>query len=318
MVKIKLIKFNQYLLINLIISIFAIAACTPTDQQEPKSGKSPFIGGQKGIVAEFREFGILDKADIEEIFSSESFPIEVVLKNKGEQDVEPGDVRVSLSGINLADFSGIPNRELQNSDKIEKVSDVNEEGDEEVLDFTPGDDNARYQPKILGNSVDITVVGNVVYHYKTFATVTKVCFKGDLKDKTFCEVDEEKTVFSSSAPIQVRGVRERPSGTGLISLEFEVENVGQGRVTKQGTAFDIRIPVLEFEISDSDKWDCSGRGKSGELRLDTTGKGSIICRLKDNAKLSKDDLFTKEVAITLDYDYKDSIHKQLRIKKEED
>ncbi len=308
---------KRYLAIAIIMSAFLISACTTTDQTgKVTAGKSPFIGGEKGIIAEFRDFGILEDADIEEIFLSESFPIEVEVKNKGEFDVEAGGVNVTLSGINLADFGGIPARSILNSGEIERVSDLNLHGGEEILDFTPTEDNARYIPEILGNSVDITVVGNIVFHYKTFATVPKVCFKGDLKDKSFCEVEEVKTVFSSAAPIQVKKVQERSSGIGLISLEFDVENVGQGKVTKHRTPFDIRIPVLEFNITEKEKWDCTGRGKSGEVRLDDNGKGSIVCRLKESAKVAKEDLFTKEVALTLNYDYKDTIHKQLRINKE--
>lgn len=311
----KRMLYNSWFMV--IIALLALAGCTDGQKDEPQPAKSPFRGGEKGIIGEFRDFGIMDKSDIEEIFSTESFPIEIVLKNKGEHDINPGDVRVSLTGINLADFSGIPNRQISNEHEIERISDVSDEGGEEVIDFTPGEDNARYSPQILGNNVDITVVGNIVSRYKTFATVPKVCFKGDLKDKSFCEVDQDKTVFSSSAPIQVKRVRERPSGTGLITLEFFVENVGQGKVTKHGTEFDARIHTLEFEISEPEKWDCSGRGKISELRLDGEGKGSIVCRLKDEAKLAKEDLFTKEVALTLDYDYKDTIVKQLRIKKED-
>ncbi|MBI2545548.1 hypothetical protein HYV81_00010 [Candidatus Woesearchaeota archaeon] len=311
-------KKKRYgLLLGFFAALLVLAACTADQKNETPTSRSPFEGGEKGIVGEFREFGIIDKSDIEEIFSTESFPIEVVLKNKGEHDIDPGDVAVSLTGINLADFSGIPNRQVSNENEIERVSDVNADGGEEVIDFTPGEDNARYLPQIIGNNVDITVVGNIVARYKTYVTVPKACFKGDLKDKSFCEVDEDKTVFSSGAPIQVKRVRERPSGTGLVVLEFFVENAGQGKVTKHGTEFDARIHTLEFEISEPEKWDCSGRGRANELRLDSDGKGSIVCKLKDSAKLAKEDLFTKEVALTLDYDYKDTIVKQLRIKKEE-
>ncbi len=311
-------KGGIFFLGSLFLMSILLVACTPANQQkEAAPASSPFKGGQKGVIGEFREFGVQGKADIEEIFTSESFPIEIVLKNKGESNVQPGDVKVSLSGINVADFSGIPSRQISNNDKIERVSESNDQGGEEVIDFTPGDANAKYTPTIIGNNVDITVVGNIVFFYKTFATVPKVCFKGDLKDTSFCQVDEGKTVFSSSAPIQVKKVIERPSGTGLVTLEFQIENGGQGKVTKHGTDFDVRFQVLEFEISDTDKWDCNGRGKSGELRLDNDGKGAIVCRLKDSAKLAKDDLFVKEVGMTLKYDYKDTIVKQLRIKKED-
>jgi len=299
-----------------VVFLFLIAACDSAIE-EVIAGDSPYIEGTKGLIAEFEGMGFFNEdSGLEEIFESETFPIEVILRNKGEEPIDIGEATVTLIGININDFDGVvSNGVLSNLAIIEEISEFNEEGGEEILDFTSGADNAKYKLPLAGTSYDISVFANIEYEYKTHASVPKVCFKGDLNDPSVCKVDETKDVFSSAAPIRVKMAEEKRAGTGKIAVEFEIENVGTGKVTKPGEAFDSRFDKLNYVVSDASNWECRSGGRSNEARLDADGKATIICRWI-GTPLTANDIYTKQLDLTLDYKYKELIHQQIRIKKE--
>jgi len=306
---------KKYLFMALILSVMFIIGCEG-EQAIVTVGESPYIGGSKGLVAEFLQMGIYnDDSNMEEIFEGEAFPIEVVLKNKGEEDIAIGDAKVTLMGINLADFSGIVSGGvLSNAEAIEKVSDLNEEGGEITLDFTSGTEDAKYLISLTGSSYDVSVFARVVYEYTTHASVPKVCYKKNFADKTVCDVEETKDVYSSGAPVQVKSAVEKKAGTAKIGVEFKIENVGNGDVSKPGVDFDPRYDQLNFSVSDPAEWECKSGGREGEARLDSDGKATIICRLKN--VITEEVPYTKQMDLTLSYDYREVIHKQVRIRKQ--
>ena len=300
---------------TLVLMVLALVLAGCAQQGEVEVPSSPYIGGTHGIVANFEEMGIFNEdTNANEIFENETFPIEATLKNKGEYEVQPGQATVTLLGVDLSDFSGIPNAELSNTVSIEKISEFNKEGGEITFDFTPGETDAQYLLPLVGSSFDVSIFGKVVYYYQTSAAVPKVCFKEDLKDESICDVEESKDVFSSGAPIQVKSAVEKTAGTGKIAVEFEIENVGNGDVTTPTKDFDTRFDQLAFEAGDPNTWECTAAGKLNEARLDTDGKATIRCRLKE--AMAENTLFTKELDLTLKYKYKEIIHEQVRIKKE--
>ena len=77
-----------------ILSLVMIIGCSGGGEDNTVTNtESPYIGGNQGIIAEFLEMGVYnDETNIEEIFDGESFPIEVMIKNKGEEDVVAGDM----------------------------------------------------------------------------------------------------------------------------------------------------------------------------------------------------------------------------------
>jgi len=305
---------KKIFLIIAVIAILFLSGCATTTTQSQST--SPYIGGTDGLVVKFQDMGIVSQeSDMEEIYTGESFPIEVTLNNKGEEDLGIGDASVTLKGVLLSDFSGIVNGTVSNSELIEKVSDVNTAGGELTLDFTSGVDDAVYLRNMSGSHYDISVFGEVVYHYKTHIAVPRVCFKEDLQDKTICEVDEIKDVFSSGAPISVDKATEKRAGTGKIAIEFEVKNnhVNTGEVTKPNDAFNSHYEQLAF-YPNEDTFVCKSGGKVNEGRFDEDGKITIVCTLKD--AMPTDTLYEKELDLTLDYKYRELIQHQLRINKQ--
>jgi len=295
-------------IIVLITAALFISGC---GDDEVEAGPSPYIGGSKGVIAEFEPLGLEDSG-VYTIFEEEAFPIQVILKNKGEHDIESGDTSISIYGIQLAEFSGISEGELQNSDSIEKISEINDEGGEEVINF--GQD-VKYIQQLPGTFYDINVFASYTYSYKTYASVPKVCFKENLRDDRVCDVDESKTLYSSGAPIQVDSVREKPAGAGLISLEFDVSNVGGGAATIPNRDFSPQYSQIAYLIepaSERSQWTCTASGRTNEARLTVDGSATIRCRLND--PLEQDALYTKAIGLTLSYDYRDIIQERVRIK----
>src|SRR3989344_7088269 len=148
----------RYFGILMLLAVIA-AGCDNQETNLVDTPTSPYIGGNKGLVAEIVQMGVFnDASNTEEIFEGETFPIEITLKNKGESDVATGNATVTLLGINLRDFDNVPNQELSNTQLIEKVEkDVNEQGGEVTIDFTSGTQDARYKVPLSGSSYDVSV-----------------------------------------------------------------------------------------------------------------------------------------------------------------
>jgi hypothetical protein len=293
------------ILIPLLILSTLLIAC---EGEAPVSTGSAFLGGTEGIVASFEPISIKE-GGIYTIFDSEDFPLDVLLKNKGEENLAAGKARLRLLGPAQDDFANIANWELMNSQEIEKVTEFNPEGGEEIVSFTPGS-RATYTARVTG-FVDLTWNLEYMYDYSTHLIVNDVCFKGDITDPKVCKVKEVKSFSVSGAPIGIVSVEEDTAGKGVALLKIEVQNKGKGKSTRIGEEFDNRFDQISYTISEPDKWECKSGGRENEARL-LGGRATIICRLKN--ALTEDDLYVKNVEMTFDYTYKDLIIEKLRVK----
>jgi len=272
--------------------------------------KSPYIGGNQGVVASFEPMGIVEDG-INTVWTGETFPVQVTVKNKGEVDIASdlvaNHLTVSLKGVDISLFGIEATAATKfNTAVLEGLSEFNKLGGEETLQFK----NDAKVTALKTPYYDADFYANVDYDYKTYAAVPKVCFKQDQRDETICDISGTKTVYSSGAPIKVTSVREDPAGSNTIALTFDVENVGGGRVTKIGEDFNPRYDKTNFSFSDAD-WTCTSAGSSTEARL-VDGKTQIRCK---STALPADTLYTKQVILTLNYKYRTVIQQALRVKK---
>ncbi|MFC1801680.1 hypothetical protein ACFLZB_04420 [Nanoarchaeota archaeon] len=298
---------KRVLILVLVMGLVFLVGCD--SGEDAPTTQSVFVEGTQGLVVSFEVFGF-QEGGISTIYDTDSFPIEMILKNVGEETLEPGDVQISLKGINLNDFENIPTGFLSNSKKIEGVSEFNPEGGEELIDFTPGD-NAKYKHSVTG-FYNPDIFGTVEYRYKTRLIAPKICFKGDLTDTSVCTVKESKEIFVSGAPMTITSLVEDVRGRGIIDLAFEISNVGGGRATKVGEVFDPRYDTVTYTMkTDPEKWDCRSAGLENEARL-VDGKATVHCYLKE--PLGEGELYTKQVELELDYTYKSVIQESLKIK----
>ena len=297
---------KRVMLFSVLLVVF-LAACEQND--EVSNVDSVFEGGSQGVVAEFEPFGV-EESGVFTIFDTENFPIEIVLRNLGEEDILPGNVNITLKGINTNDFTGIVSRELTNDETIEKISEFNPQGDEEIIDFTPVED-ARYKLNVTG-FFQPDIFALVDFNYKTHVVIPNVCYKEDPTDESICDVQGNKAVFVSSAPVTVTSVTEDIAGRGIIVLSIIVSNVGGGRVTLPDTDFDTRFDQIAFTMeTDSADWECRSGGRENQARL-VNGQATITCRLRE--PLEEETLFTKQVELTLKYKYQDIIQQTIRIR----
>lgn len=303
------------LLISLTI-LAVLVLLVGCDGEELSVAESPFEGGDEGLTAEFEPMGIVENG-VYTIFDNEEFPIEIVLKNKGEEAVAANNAEVTLYGILLSDFTGISSPTIANTGTIEAVSDLNPDGGEVIIDFTPGTGDARYTQALPGTFYDVNVFANFVYLYKTHLSIPNVCFKEDLRDKRICDVEERKNIFVSGAPIQVTDVEEKSAGPGIVALEIEIENAGGGQATTPNGEFDTRYDQVIYTITPASEianWKCTSSGRENEARL-VDDKATIRCKLVN--ALEDDALYTKAIGLEISYDYRDIIQETIRIEKVE-
>ena len=294
------------ILLGLIVLVF-IAGCKGGD--DTAKIESVFEGGTQGLIATFEPFGI-EESGVFAIFDTENFPIEIVLKNKGEEDVDVGDAVISLRGINLDDFRGIVSQNLTNTEKIDKETETNPQGGEEIIDFTPQQD-AQYKLNVTG-FFQPSVFALVDYNYKTHVLVPQVCYKEDVRDTSICDLKGRKDFFVSGAPVTVTTVEQDAAGRGIIVLTITLNNAGGGRVTLPSEDLDSRFDQVAFAMNtDPDKWECRSGGRENEGRF-VDGKMTVICKLKE--ALAEDTLFTKQVELTLNYRYRSIIQQTIKIK----
>ncbi len=285
----------------LALSMLIVSGCGSNEQQRQTGA---FLGGTQGAVTQFEPFGV-EEQGIFAVYDTETFPIEVVLRNKGEYEIQPADVTVRLLGPSPEEVTGIPSRVLQNQNVIDKISELVPNGGEEVITFGS---EAQYTSPVNG-FIEREWFASTEYRYKTFVIIPEVCLKEDLTDRRICTVPERKTFFVSGAPVTITSVEEDTAGRGIMALRIKVKDVGGGDVTKPGAEFGVRDELI-YSLDDP-AWECKSGGRVNEARLQND-EAEIVCKLKE--PLQEGDLFTKQVTLTLDYHYRGLIQEKLRIK----
>lgn len=292
----------------LLLSLFAILilalGCTAGDAGTDPVGRVWF-GGDTGLIASYE----LETSDV---YEDESFPITVLLENKGEHTIFPHEVELEIKGISPNDFTGVDFL-TDNTEQVEKVSEYLPEGGYDIVHFG----EALYQG-LSGTFYDANVYVEYTYPYATYVAVPKVCFKYDIRDRRVCEVEGIKDAFASGAPIQIGTAKQRPAGVGKIYLEIPIVNKGTGRAKAYATSeFSNLYDEIRFEV-ETIGWTCTAQGDPQVARVKRgEGFGETVIRCKSD-QLERGDLFTAQVDVTLSYFYQDLISERVRIKENPD
>ncbi len=297
-------QYKKILPIIIITAMFLLVGCN-TEQAPTTQESKVFLGGTEGVTAKFDDFGVTEEG-VFSLFDSETFSIDVVIQNKGEYEIQPGEVTLKLLGPAKDEFTGIKVWELKKKEIIDKKSTLVPTGGEENLPFA---EEAKYNGKVVG-LLDRIWFANIEYRYNTNLILPEICLKEDLTDKRICEPTEAKTFHVSGAPVTVTAVEESTAGKGVMALKISVSKSGSGKLTLPGTDFSVNNEKIAYTIDDP-AWECKSGGKVNEARL-IEGKADIVCKLK--APLAKDTLSTKKLGLVLDYKYRDIIQETLRIK----
>lgn len=273
--------------------------------------QSPYLGGHKGLEAEFQEIGsISDSGPENEVWEDESFPVVIHLENKGEHTIPAHDVKLEIKGIAKSDFSGIDFTK-DNSEKIEAVDkDYRPDGGQVYIDFG----NARYD-FLEGTHYDAQIFVEYTYPYETHINIPRVCIKGDIKDEGVCEVEDTKSAFATAGPIQVGDVKERVMGRGAVMLEIPIWNAGHGKAkAKKNDEFDSTWDEVYFEINNAD-WECESASANPNIaRMSREGdeKAKIRCY---NENIPEKEMSITALTLKLSYYYQDRINEVVRIRR---
>ncbi len=290
-----------------LLTLLVITACT-----KEKKIEGAFAGGTTGLGANFLESEpperVLDN-------NAEDFAITVSLFNDGESDVGAKNARITLVGVDAKDFQ-IKDMTKTNENLIRGVSKERDQvipGDIEEVSF-----DAKYKND-LDADFNAIIGANLCYKYGTRA-VSNLCLKRAIGGRQaagdICVVDEPKSIESSSAPIQITNLIERPVGKNSLRVMFDIENAGKGTTYEKG-AFATGSCYEDKTREDKVNVDVGVVGKGLNFKcskLDNRASGSVKLidgRTTVNCEAStaglQETAFESQLSINLGYVYKDYI-----------
>jgi hypothetical protein len=291
-----------------IVLLVMLTACTGGKTGETVDLGAPFVGGTAGVVADFIDFRA-------EVFDGGRDPFDVVVRldNKGEAAVTPGRVRVKLSGINPAEFGKLE-EDLKKSPPDELFA-VTKDPQGNIL---PGGQSTvefiglnHFSP-IAGAQVSLPLRADVCYTYSTQA-VSKLCVRENLlapEAGGICEINEDKQVVNSGAPVQVGAVKETARGKDKLSFSFEIANAGTGQIFERGSVCDRSTRAKEnrvYVIVDSGipGLQCTGFSTTGTKAEGFTtlfeGKKIVTCTQTISSRTD----YEQQIRIDVVYDYEE-------------
>lgn len=226
-------KFSSKTLILLTILAIMLAGCQQEGQKVELS--QPFLGGTTGISFDFSEFR-------PEVFDAGTDPFDIVLKieNTGEADIQKDKIRIALSGINPLEFA--TNENKMTTSPVEDIIGTKKDiagniqaGPAVFVEFK----NLNHQGKIVGAQIDYPIRADICYLYNT-QVVSKLCMRKNIltQQEGICNINEDKPVFNSGAPIQITKLSESARAKDKIGFTFEIRNMGTGEVFERGTVCD--------------------------------------------------------------------------------
>ena len=306
-------------LIILLLLLILLTGCP--GGKTPPTTASGYIGGTDGVASKLS----IVSGQTNEVLDSglEDFEMNVDLENKGEHAIKENEVLATITGVDYNAFS-LKQPSLRN---VEPLGEIRNEGGK-----VPGGQAALSFKANFADDLPVDQVYdlgvNVCYKYQTGAT-TNLCLRkdatkrGEATDK--CKVDDPKpSVSSSSAPIQVKSIFQRPTGKNEVSFTLTIENVGKGDVylpTFLDTAqhcldkADVKNKV-EVSVSFANNKPavvCPALQNSnkGTLQL-IQNKAVLTCKI-DTSK-EQETTFTRSPNIQVSYVYKDLVSTKVTVK----
>jgi hypothetical protein len=303
-------------IVAVVMLVLLVVACKPGGKKQV-SIESPFVGGTQGLAVDFQDFR-------KDVFDGGNDPFDIIVKldNKGESLVAAQDVKVKLSGINPSEFGKSEADLVKNApeDVIEMRKDAQGgvlPGPQVFVEFT----GLNHKSPIAGASAQFTVRADVCYLYRT-QTVSKLCVRENLltpRAGGICELNENKPVYNSGAPVQVGDFKESTRAKDKIGFTFEVKNVGSGSVFERNSKCDRAERRFENRAYVIVTTGIPGLSCTG---LEATSKGAEgFVTLYGGSKIvscsqpiaTKSD-FEQLVGIEVIYDYEQNIQTSLTVK----
>ena len=311
---------KKRLLLLLIGLVIFLVGCVQ-DDGDVVSGA--FVGGTDGLEIRFASGEPPDRVFDD---NEEDFDITIEIENVGEFDIPSNKIIATLSGIDTKDF-GINNPNQVLPFPLDGKGEFNDnviQGDENEIIFQ----DARYKHDLVAD-FETKIRADICYEYQTKAT-TKVCLKRDATDRDeddICQINSDNVnVENSGAPVQIKDVRTRSSGTNEVQLTFVVEDKAAGVVHPPGTFTskcvrdedeEDKLRVEVFTGSGRHNIKCSqfGDGSSGIVKL-TNNERPVRCRVSTLS--APESALEEPINIIASYSYRNAISKSLIIEDSEE
>lgn len=307
---------------NFILILFLLiflVGCTGSEDV-PVSLENPFIGGSDGLSIEFQ--GLRD------VFDGGRDPFDIVIKlnNKGETAVTKDKIKVRLSGFNPAEFGRLEEQLIKSSDEDLIAMKKDAQGNIQVGNpvFIEFKDLNHFSP-VVGSSQSVDIVANVCYGYKT-QSVGKLCVRSNLLNPEpggICEINDNKELFNSGAPLQFSNLVESTGGKDKISFVFDIQRIGAGYVFEKDSGCDRGTKSKENKVYVKVDTKIPGVVCSGLTSHGSYADG-FVTLFEDNALLKRQISCTQQISsrtnfeqvvlLEASYDYDDFIKSKMTVK----
>jgi hypothetical protein len=300
--------------ILIIISLFLLS-CSSSNN---RNFDSEYRTGSQGIVMNF-----VHNAPPSSVYDTDPLNILIEVLNKGAHDISRGsNSYIYLSGFDTNIITNIAHGGKIIED-LEGKSRYNPYGDKDFINF---DGKIRDLSALKMDDYRFNLQATACYKYETNAQGL-VCldpepFSSSSRTKV-CSGSTSPSMGTQGAPIAVSNIIVEPT-PGRTKFKISISNVGGGDVFKDGFNYlSLCSPYsgsgLQFEDMDMIKLsqvkvnniDITGTCKpvrNGEVRL-INGVANVICEVE----LSSGPAFTTPLTIQLNYGYRQTISKDLRV-----
>jgi len=308
---------KKVLALMIVFSIMFIAVQCGKTQTKTTGGT--FISGTDGVKISFKD------TMVSEFQQSDSVPVNVILQNKGENDLIAGEAKVKLFGVDLANFGLSSAKSYKGTTgALKGISSINPEGSEQEVNFG----NMKYAQQVVGSDISYTLRAKVCYPYKTNA-LSGVCMTSKEFEKVetgICSLSGEKITKGdvSSAPVQITSITEETRGSEQVKFNIKIENKGDGNIYSITSNCDEldkdSIKALDkknkvsYEVLAPTNVKCgSAEASKGEITLVAGDKGASSYTL--TCWKTVDDIYEDKLNIRISYIYISETSKQIRIYK---
>lgn len=299
-----------------ILLLLVLIACKPTAKQ-PITIQSPFIGGAQGIQIDFHELR-------KDVFDGGRDPFDVIIKlqNNGETEVNKENIKIKLSGINPSEFGKLEEQLVASAP--DDVIEIRKDATGNMIPSPPTFVEfleLNHRSTITGASAQFPLRADLCYLYRTKA-VSKLCIRSDLLTPPpggICEINEEKPLFNSGAPVQISGFKESTRAKDKVGFSFEIKNAGTGNIFERNSFCDRSQRKNENRVYVIINTGLSGLSCTG---LESTGKGAegfvtlyggskiVTCTQTANTRTD----FEQLVNIEAIYDYEQTAQTTITVK----
>ena len=302
---------KKYIITLIIITLLAfLSSCTGGNGSGNSNSNDNFRSGSEGL-----KFSFVADNPPSEVLSTQELSVMTEFSNKGATNINPGGIIFYLTGYDSTILFGSQVQAMKLGELLEGKSQFNTQGSQSAFGKWVTRPNTKNLPRIDSFKQDLTLTA--CYRYSTIAN-PEVCVdpeKYDVAQAGKCNFEVRNLGGNQGAPITVSQVKLRTtSDTAYFEIHFQ--NSGKGLAYLPSKGLDncyTSLGVQDLNMIELKKVSLSGVDftnsckPSRQIRLQN-GKGFIACERPISGSY-----FTGVLDIELNYNYRESISKQITI-----